>query len=201
PDMTAYGDERPLVLQVAQQRRTVDDLMRQLELRESEISGYVRQIGELGEAVDGERRCVRDGRKQQAHLEELVLWYEEQLRLQQERADLAESARQSALRHAQEQSSGPASSRRTQTATAGDDSQRLLKRVDALAEELDAARAREEHACAANTSLAAELAEARRAAAQADETAVGLASVLQERHEYIDELEQQLTLWESVQWP
>ncbi|KAJ2713264.1 hypothetical protein H4R19_002337 [Coemansia spiralis] len=195
PDASGYGRDNPPMLQMAQQRRIVDDLVRQLELREDEIAGYLRQIDELGEMVDDGRRYVRDGKQQQAHLEGLVVWYEEQLRLEQDRTDQAERAHQSALRHTN------AEGRWVQTASAGDGPPRLLERIDALTGELEAAMAREEHARAASGSLAAELADARRAATQADEVVSALADMLHERCEYAAELERQLALREPVPLP
>ncbi|KAJ1719613.1 hypothetical protein LPJ61_006277, partial [Coemansia biformis] len=201
PDALAYSRDHPLLLQLAQQRRTVDDLARQLELREGEISGHLRQIDELQAVVDSGNRCTQIEKQRLQRLEDLVGWYEEQLHLQREKAGRMEDAHQSALRRTEARGHQAARELWAQLATADDDSRRLAERAGALASELEAARGREEGACTASASMAAELSEARRTAARAMVAAAVLSERLGERCAYVVRLERRLALREQPPSP
>ncbi|KAJ2156216.1 hypothetical protein GGF46_005336 [Coemansia sp. RSA 552] len=193
PSPVTFGSDCSLALQMKQQKRTIDDLSKQLELREGEIDTYLRQIDELGVEVDSGRRRQHADQQALQRLEELVGWHDEQQQLCREDMVRVELSHRSALQRTERQGAKAVDRLLLKLSGAEEESKLLTVRISYLSGELEAARAESGQALAANTALAEQFLAAQMAASEADAKTVALSARLEERTGLVEKLEHQLS--------
>ncbi|KAJ2805487.1 hypothetical protein H4R20_002074 [Coemansia guatemalensis] len=192
PDATGHSDAHVLSLQVKQQRHTIDELTRRLELHESEAATYMRTVDKLKSEVDEGYRQMQADRQEHQRYEKLISWYEEQQSLQQKEARQTESNHRSVLRVAERRHRSAIEDLLAKLTRAEEQSAALAERITYLSEQLEMAKSDTNEARTMSAFHMDQLHDARLAAAQADEIAADLAIRLKGRCAYIDELEQRL---------
>ncbi|KAJ1962054.1 hypothetical protein GGI12_002875 [Dipsacomyces acuminosporus] len=187
-----YGDEHILSLQVKQQKRTISELSKQLELREAEIADYLQQISGLKASVEEARKRAHTDKQTVAQYEEQIRWHEEQLRLQHDEVNRLKRFHQVAEVQAERRHESALDRLTHKLKSAESETAKLAHRIKELSSELDATRASKTHESDARKLLSERLLDARVAASQATEFAAALLSKLEERKRYVTELERQV---------
>ncbi|KAJ2745435.1 hypothetical protein GGI20_002189 [Coemansia sp. BCRC 34301] len=186
------GDESILFVQIRQQKRTINELSKQLEDREAELARQIELTDVLrGSADDASRHAQAEQQKASRH-EAQLRWHEELLLLQGEEAKRRTAAQQSALRAAEKRHQAAIDRMLVRVAQAEDETQVLSARIKDLTQKLDRARALAEQSRSASDDASRRILDARLAAVQASQSSAELVARLSERSVYIDQLESQV---------
>ncbi|KAI9506937.1 hypothetical protein GGI25_000035 [Coemansia spiralis] len=189
PSCSDSIDSCVFTAQDKQQKRTINELNRQLEIRESDAAALMLQINNLRKQADDSRRQMLTEKQASKKFELQIRWHEDQLRQQQSKLDSMATSHRLALSLAQKKHDNLVEKLAAKIVHAEGEAKRSKQRIRELAKELDMARLREEEMLGLNEQLVSWLSEARLVASQANSTASMLMERLEERASYINELE------------
>ncbi|KAJ2378145.1 hypothetical protein GGI05_006762, partial [Coemansia sp. RSA 2603] len=179
-------------LQTKQHTRTINDLMRQLESSEAEISRHMAQIDALKHQVDESRRQSSYDKQMYQKQEESLRWQEEQLRLKQEEIAKIQRMHKAALQASERRHSDAVDELASRLATAEECVRKMTSRTAELTRELERMRTELDESQRMCTVLNTQLHDVQQIAAQAGRLSTDLNERLNERVAYIAELEQRL---------
>ncbi|KAJ2332258.1 hypothetical protein GGI00_002868, partial [Coemansia sp. RSA 2681] len=189
---SSSGDESTLFVQIKQQRRTINELSKQLENREAELARQIKLADTLRASADDAHRHAQAERQTASKHEAQLRWHEEQLLLQGEETKRQAMAQQSALRMADRRHQAAIDRMLVRVAQAEDETKVLSARIKDLTQKLDRARALEEQSRCANDQMSRQILDARLATIQASQSSAELVARLNERSVYIGQLENQV---------
>ncbi|KAJ1666575.1 hypothetical protein IW140_005748 [Coemansia sp. RSA 1813] len=175
-----------------QQKRTINELGRQLESRDDDVAVLTRQIEQLKKQTEEARRQMQAERQESKKYELRIRWHEDQLRQQQAKIDSMGTSHRLALSLAQRKHDSLVERLAAKIVHAENEVKRLKQRVGEMTKELDGARIREEETSQLNAELVRQLSDARRAACQASSAAAMLVERLDERAAFIGALEERM---------
>ncbi|KAJ2437396.1 hypothetical protein GGF42_008647, partial [Coemansia sp. RSA 2424] len=189
---SSSGDESTLFVQIKQQRRTINELSKQLENREAELARQIKLADTLRASADDAHRHAQAERQTASKHEAQLRWHEEQLLLQGEETKRQAMAQQSALRMADRRHQAAIDRMLVRVVQAEDETKVLSARIKDLTQKLDRARALEEQSRCANDQMSRQILDARLATIQASQSSAELVARLNERSVYIGQLENQV---------
>ncbi|KAJ2039009.1 hypothetical protein IW146_001899 [Coemansia sp. RSA 922] len=190
--LDSSSDESTLFMQIRQQKRTINELSKQLEDREAELGRQIKLADALKASADDANRQVQIERQIVSRHEVQLRWHEEQLHSQSENAKKQTLAHQSALRMADKRHQAAIDRMLARVANAEDETRLLSARIKDLSLKLDRAKALEEQSRCANDQMSKQILDARLAAIQASQSSAELVVRLNERSVYIGQLENQV---------
>ncbi|KAJ2058996.1 hypothetical protein GGI17_004693 [Coemansia sp. S146] len=186
------SDESTLFMQIRQQKRTINELSKQLEDREAELGRQIKLADALKASADDAHRQVLAERQIVSRHEAQLRWHEEQLHSQSEDVKKQAMAHQSVLRMAEKRHQAAIDRMLARVVNAEDETRLLSARIKDLSVKLDRAKALEEQSRCANDQMSRQIMEARLAAIQASQSSAELVVRLNERSVYIGQLENQV---------
>ncbi|KAJ2813648.1 hypothetical protein H4S07_000518 [Coemansia furcata] len=186
------SDESTLYMQIRQQKRTINELSKQLEDREAELGRQIKLADALKASADDAHRQAQAERQIVSKHEEQLRWHEEHLLSQSEGAKKQTTAHQSALRMADRRHQAAIDQMLLRVVHAEDETKLLSARIKDLSVKLDRAKALEEQSRCANEQMSKQILETRLAAIQASQSSAELVVRLNERSVYIGQLEGQV---------
>ncbi|KAJ2785813.1 hypothetical protein GGI15_001792 [Coemansia interrupta] len=179
-------------LQAKQHKRTVNDLLHQLESSEAEIARHISQIDALKLQADDLRRQSSYDRQLYEKQEECLRWQEEQLRGKQEEIATIQRMHKAALRASDKRHSDAVDELSVKLEAAEECVRQMTGRIAEMARELERTRAELDESQGMCAVLNAQLHDVQQIASRAGRLSTDLNDRLNERVAYISELEQRL---------
>ncbi|KAJ1951835.1 hypothetical protein EC988_003884 [Linderina pennispora] len=184
--------------QVKQHKRTINDLSRQLDSREAEIAQYLDQIEKLQAEIDETRRRAQSDRGILVKAEKQVQWHERQAKAHQDEIAHLKTSAQAAAKQTERRHQRAVARIKSKLALAETETRELAERIRDLHAELDDARRREERQSQELQAIERTVTEARSATAEANAVAQHLLARLDDRKQYVCELERQVSAMRGI---
>ncbi|KAJ1721156.1 hypothetical protein LPJ53_004295 [Coemansia erecta] len=181
-------------LQTKQHRRTINDLLRQLEASEAEIARHIAQVDALKLQADDSRRQSSYDRQLYQKQEESLRWQEEQLRLKQEEIAKIQRLHKAALRASDRRHGDAVDELSSKLEAAEECVRQMTRRITEMSRELERTRAELDESQRMSAVLNAQLHDVQQIATRAGRLSTDLNDRLNERVAYISELEQRLEI-------
>ncbi|KAJ1945566.1 hypothetical protein FBU59_002268 [Linderina macrospora] len=187
--------------QIKQQKRTINDLSRQLDSRETEIAQYLDQIQRLQADMDDTRRRAHTDRGILAKAEKQVLWHERQAKVHQDEIAQLKASAQAAAKQTERRHQRAVARIKSKLSLAEAETRELAGRIRELSVELDESRRRGERQSQELEAVEHTVGVARSATAEANAVAQHLLARLDDRKQYIGELERQVIAMRAITSP